>query len=974
MRPIVDNKVELVFINYSFQSTDVIFPVKKVSADAEGGFVYYRSEPRDKDWTWDKVVWRVAPGHDELNFYCNDRPVDAQSLYAEWKVRMTTFKTSVRAKELKFDYLKMPVDDTRHEFGHYLSFFEQAQLVTDAKWRYEGYGFVYDSWGNVTSMIDTFKLEASLSHISLFRLKATKWDAEHCRVYLHLFAAATGGVCPPVVDIEAPTSLARTHRLFDIIALDWGHARFTFGDVLVHECYREVQDELAKRNIASKSVPFSAFHSKTSRRGVQSTEPRLQQAALEVAGVTGKEVWDIWPLYGDSELHAVLGSTGRGVRVALLDSGIDAAHPDVRRQLRGFRSFVDDEPDAWLDPNGHGTYCGGILAAVAPDCDLFVAKVLRDDRKNGDVASLCAALYWAVDVAECDVISISAGTLAYSAELRAAINHAIECGAIVLCAASNYGRLRMSNIAYPAAFGNTICIGSHDEKGHASRFSSSGREVDFLAPGEPVLAAKAGTGSRAAICGTSMAVPFAAGLAALLVGCVRKLNSSKKEGEDKFELDNELTRMLMRKLCTSFGSHDEDRGFGVLAPMEQLRAHGVAYIENWLVDFLRGDGVSAAGLESDAIKTVCSRLSLNVVSARWTTTNRLQFYIGVALHGGSGRKNKKDPAKADPLTDPDCLVHFMDLCRHVADILAGNDSGHEFRDVKCKCNDLLSRVREIPVKDREMIHHFLVNAKRTDDGNIDTLNWERVVRLLFFGDHGNGDLLGCWVPNDAKFFNQKLYVWPKACVCLHARTQLAKLRGEALQPPARSGETDTGSCPFWTDGSVEFAMSELPLKHMGLSSLLSQYGVVSVNEPTTLHHPLLCEVNPNAKACGLPHACIRPSHLTCGPSVTNELHEMMNKMATKEVGSKPTLSKMIEFAHQASHAWAAEKVETQAAASTSAASTSAAAASTSSSAAAVATAAMTTDVNDVELEQPKKRARKDDNDDNDDDVDDKAIL
>lgn len=65
------------------------------------------------------------------------------------------------------------------------------------------------------------------------------------------------------------------------------------------------------------------------------------------------------------------------VRVALLDSGVDAIHPDVRRQLRGFKSFVNDGI-AYHDPSGHGTHCAGILAHVAPACSLYVGKVLRD--------------------------------------------------------------------------------------------------------------------------------------------------------------------------------------------------------------------------------------------------------------------------------------------------------------------------------------------------------------------------------------------------------------------------------------------------------------------------------------------------------------------------------------------------------------------------------------------------------------------
>ncbi|MBT9555299.1 MAG: S8 family serine peptidase [Myxococcales bacterium] len=696
------------------------------------------------------------------------------------------------------------------------------------------------------------------------------WDVEHCRVYLRLFAAA---------------STERTVHLRDNGDLVWLY--------------------LVRKEIANASFEEKAGVGGRAKQAPEPPSGDLMQSAVEsVDDKAGKEVWDLWLLHGDRGLHRILGSTGGGVRVALLDSGIDAAHPDVRRQLRGFCSFVPGEPDAWLDPNGHGTYCAGILAAVAPDCELYVAKVLRDDGAPSSVESLCEALHWAVDVARCKVISISAGTPSYSAELCAAINHAIDGGAIVLCAAANYGRLHSSNIAYPGAFGNTICVGSHDEKGQVSHFSSAGREVDFLAPGETVLAAESGTGSRAAVRGTSMAVPFAAGLAALLAGCVHERLHR--------ELDNESMRMLMRKLCTSPGTHDDARGYGLLKPMEQLRVQGVDYINKWAKDiFTRDEGMTATKLSDDVVKkamTMAGCTDAPSKAAPLEGSLRVKYFTAVALIEWGKLKDKL----TDKLRKLTC-GHDKELVAAVAAALQDEEGAKSealqdhFKEklTSCKsCKAAIKSVIALDGCDRVMICHFLNHADLHDSapGNMPEnkdvhFMWERLVCDLIFGNFGKGDDLGCWLHGrspDAKF-----YCWPKMCRCPAAVQRLAESKG------APKNDEQVEPCPFWSDGVVEYAKSAIPLKHMGIAGILSTYGIV--DELQSLHHPVLCEVNKSAKMKLGPvaHTCFRPSHLMCGTSVTNKLHEKMNQLVSHaHNNATPSLEWISKFVSNEKHNWA----------------------------------------------------------------------
>jgi hypothetical protein len=286
-----------------------------------------------------------------------------------------------------------------------------------------------------------------------------------------------------------------------------------------------------------------------------------------------------------------------------------------------------------------GTHCVGTIAALAPKATFFVGKVFDEYKADetgkwmtapGEIKVLCEAIYHAVDVFGCHALSLSCGTRAYSAELEDAIQYAAQRGVIILCAAANYGRLLKNNISYPAAFGNVICVGSHSVHGDASVFSSAGREVDFLAPGENVLSAvyNGGKGGRS---GTSMAVPFVTALAALLATFM---------ADRGVLLNCEITRMLLRALCSS--EHTSKRGYGVL-DVEFLLLQGEAFIVNTLVD--RGVRVpfassrvaqltadNYAGEPRDAFGSSKVEMTVLKQSAEWLKQAKpSQKFIGIVL-------------------------------------------------------------------------------------------------------------------------------------------------------------------------------------------------------------------------------------------------------------------------------------------------------------------------------------------------------
>ncbi len=233
-------------------------------------------------------------------------------------------------------------------------------------------------------------------------------------------------------------------------------------------------------------------------------------------------------LNGIDQLH--LQTQGEGVRVALLDTGIDDAHPDLKDRIAAMKDFSGS---AWgtRDQQGHGTHTAGTIAAddngvgvvgVASKCSLLVGKVLGDDG-SGSMEAVADGIRWAI-AQKAQIISMSLGSPDADDGVLAAIQEAVKAGIFVVCAAGNEGHLvdkitrqDINTVDYPGKWTELCsCVGAHDESGKIAEFSSRGPEVDFLAPGVNVASCWPG-GRYAYLDGTSMATPFMAGTAALLI-------------------------------------------------------------------------------------------------------------------------------------------------------------------------------------------------------------------------------------------------------------------------------------------------------------------------------------------------------------------------------------------------------------------------------------------------------------------------
>jgi len=222
-------------------------------------------------------------------------------------------------------------------------------------------------------------------------------------------------------------------------------------------------------------------------------------------------------------------SKGAGIKVAVLDTGIDVAHPDLASKIVLQKVFATATID---DKFGHGTHVAGIVAAktnndqgvagTCPECSLIIGKVMGDDGQ-GLSSTVTTGITWAVDNGA-KVINLSEGGSERSSAQEEAINYAWNKGVVVVAAAGNSG---VNQQFYPAALPNVLSVAATNSTDTKAFFSNYGSWVNVAAPGDaiystmPTHAYVMQTQVSLALnydylSGTSMATPIVSGVAALV--------------------------------------------------------------------------------------------------------------------------------------------------------------------------------------------------------------------------------------------------------------------------------------------------------------------------------------------------------------------------------------------------------------------------------------------------------------------------
>jgi subtilisin family serine protease len=302
----------------------------------------------------------------------------------------------------------------------------------------------------------------------------------------------------------------------------------------------KVDKTLALVNGLAARVPKGQLKQLAKEPGVKTVEPDV---TLQAFDLEYDNAWGVKKI-GTPAVHAA-GVWGDGVKVAVIDTGIDYIHddpdnipyvvdPEFLHNYKGGYDFVNNDADP-MDDNGHGTHVAGILAAekngylvagVAPHVDLYGLKIL-DAAGSGDESNLILALQWAVDH-HIDVVNMSLGTHTNVPAMQTAVANAAAAGVLLVAASGNtvtfqellYG----CPVAYPAAYPQVLSTTFTNQNNALTGYSCTGPEVDFASPGDQIFSTvpigpcqNCDPHGYKALSGTSMASPHLAGVVALLL-------------------------------------------------------------------------------------------------------------------------------------------------------------------------------------------------------------------------------------------------------------------------------------------------------------------------------------------------------------------------------------------------------------------------------------------------------------------------
>ncbi|WP_306008488.1 S8 family peptidase [Bacillus sp. MMSF_3353] len=262
---------------------------------------------------------------------------------------------------------------------------------------------------------------------------------------------------------------------------------------------------------------------------------------------------------------------GKGNIIAVIDSGCETTHPELKNNIIGGYNFTQDDdgnPNIYTDYIGHGTHVVGTIAAqnnskiigIAPESKLLILKVI-DSSDNGEYKNLIKAIQYAsawrgINGEKVSVINLSIGGSIDDPDLSQAVEAAIQAGIILIAASGNYGDdlAETDEILYPAYYNKVIEIGSINQNYKISSFSNSNNRVDFVAPGEKILSTYLG-GTYAELTGTSMAAPHVTGLISLLINHL-DLNNSPYRYEKIYA--------YLLKNCKSLSVSEKLQGNGLI--------------------------------------------------------------------------------------------------------------------------------------------------------------------------------------------------------------------------------------------------------------------------------------------------------------------------------------------------------------------------------------------------------------------------
>lgn len=310
----------------------------------------------------------------------------------------------------------------------------------------------------------------------------------------------------------------------------------SFEDGIDYEALEEmnadIHSELGAISSVIATIPSTTFMKADTDISVEPiSEEQIFKAAAQLPS------WGYQHIKAPSALK--VGYTGKNVKIAVIDSGINSQHPDLK--VAGGASMIAGS-SPYIDGNGHGTHVAGVIGALnntygvvgaAPDAQIYSVKVLSSNGA-GTLENVLNGIQWAIDQ-KMDIINLSLTTGQDLDTLEAMLKKASDQGIVVVAAAGNietfdtkgsYTQFE-NDVLFPARYPTVIAVGSTDADNRLSGFSYRGPSVELVAPGEDIYSTFSNTADYKRSEGTSVSTPFAAAVFAQYMEAFPHLTNSQ---------------------------------------------------------------------------------------------------------------------------------------------------------------------------------------------------------------------------------------------------------------------------------------------------------------------------------------------------------------------------------------------------------------------------------------------------------------
>ena len=320
-------------------------------------------------------------------------------------------------------------------------------------------------------------------------------------------------------------------------------------------------------NVIAANIPEAAINGLMKNPNVSFVEEDAIATIQGHSPSAGGEYESSWGVdHIDADVVHQIPHTGTGIKVAIIDTGVNYDHNDLNANYKGGIDIINNDNDP-MDDHGHGSHVSGIFAAVANDAGvigtaseawIYGVKVLSSSG-SGTYSDVISGIQWSSNNGM-SVASLSLGG-PESQALCDAVTAAYNNGVLVIAAAGNNGNPpgKGDNVVYPANCADAMAVAATNQDDKRASFSSTGPQIEISAPGVSIYSTHLGQ-NYATFSGTSMATPHVSGVAALVFA--------------SGGYTNENVRTILQQTANDLGpsGRDSKYGFGLVDPVEAVGA------------------------------------------------------------------------------------------------------------------------------------------------------------------------------------------------------------------------------------------------------------------------------------------------------------------------------------------------------------------------------------------------------------------